>query len=74
MLHKLREKGLLKADAKKFTKKKVLHKGGDAVRVVVITIKKSGHQADEVTSVSTDTSVNTNNPRASLPNMTIDEF
>ncbi|WP_313125281.1 DUF927 domain-containing protein [Proteiniclasticum ruminis] len=74
VLHKLREKGLLKADAKKFTKKKVLHKGGDAVRVVVITIKKSGHQADEVTSVSTDTSVKTNNPRASLPNMMIDEF
>lgn len=74
VLHKLREKGFLKADAKKFTKKKVLHKGGDAVRVVVIAIKESGHQADEVTSVSTDTSVNINNPRAMLPEMTIDEF
>ena len=74
VLHKLREKNLLSADANKFTKKKVLHKGGDTVRVVVLRL--TGHEYEKVESSESedDSEAKVPNLRSSLPKVEIDEI
>ena len=74
ILHQLRAKGVLMCDRSKYTKKKVLYRGGDTVRVVVLRL--TGHEYEKVESSESEDDSQAKGPdlRDSLPIIEIDEI